>query len=131
MRVAFTGTRQGMNPRQRKAFRELAEKNSFFWTIFNHGSCKGADKDASNIVFELCASRIVAHPCNLSAQQAVTHAHARREVLDPIERNHVMVDESDILVAVPATKDEVIRSGTWATIRYAKKMGKEVIILYP
>ena len=131
MKVAFTGTRKGMSPHQKKVFRKFCEKHAFDMTTFHHGSCIGADKDASDIVWEVCAAQIAAHPCTLVKQQAHTKAHTRYPALDPIERNHVMVDAADILIACPATAEEVLRSGTWATIRYAKKMGKEVKIINP
>lgn len=48
----------------------------------------------------------------------------------PLERNQYMDDISDELVAFPKTKFEIIRSGTWHTIRYAQKIGNKVTI-YP
>ena len=47
-----------------------------------------------------------------------------------MERNHFLVDYSDILLAVCADPNER-RSGTAATIRYARKSGKEIILLNP
>lgn len=32
-----------------------------------------------------------------------------------------MIDEIELLVACPSTAREILRSGTWATIRYARK----------
>ena len=41
------------------------------------------------------------------------------------------MDNSDILIATPKEKEEQLRSGTWATIRYAKKTKKIVFLVYP
>jgi hypothetical protein len=46
-------------------------------------------------------------------------------------RNHNIVNETDIIVAFSPTDKEIIRSGTWATIRYAHKKNKKVIIIFP
>lgn len=46
-----------------------------------------------------------------------------------MDRNDVMVDRfCDTLVAFPATSDEKLRSGTWATIRRARKAGCEIVV---
>lgn len=41
-------------------------------------------------------------------------------------RNDAIVAHSDVLLAFPQTCTEVLRSGTWATIRRARKAGVEV-----
>ena len=43
-----------------------------------------------------------------------------------LKRNHYLVDHSGILLAV---YNGVQRSGTGATVNYARKMGREIIIL--
>ena len=45
-----------------------------------------------------------------------------------LKRNHYLVDHSGILLAV---YNGVQRSGTGATVNYARKMGREIIILNP
>ena len=47
-----------------------------------------------------------------------------------LERNRDIVDACDILIACPRTLKEELRSGTWATVRYARKVGKPVAILW-
>lgn len=54
-----------------------------------------------------------------------------KEEKEYIQRNHDIVDDSDMLIAFPSTMNEILRSGTWATIRYAKKRGKMVLIIFP
>lgn len=43
-----------------------------------------------------------------------------------MKRNDVLVAACDILLAFPRTKSEELRSGTWATVRRARKEGKPV-----
>jgi hypothetical protein len=45
-------------------------------------------------------------------------------------RNHRIVDMTRVLVACP-DGEERQHSGTWATVRYARKRGKWIIIVYP
>jgi predicted Rossmann fold nucleotide-binding protein DprA/Smf involved in DNA uptake len=40
------------------------------------------------------------------------------------------VNETGVLVAMPDGPEE-LRSGTWATVRYARKQGKDGRIIYP
>lgn len=47
-----------------------------------------------------------------------------------MDRNHFMVDHADVLLAVCGNVDER-RGGTAATVRYAKKAGKKIILLDP
>jgi hypothetical protein len=35
------------------------------------------------------------------------------------------------VIAAPMSSAEILRSGTWATIRYARKAGKPVLIIWP
>jgi len=46
-------------------------------------------------------------------------------------RNHKMVDSAGVLLATPKEDHEVLRSGTWATIRYAYKKNKQVVLVWP
>lgn len=48
----------------------------------------------------------------------------------PLTRNKKIVEDCDILIALPIDKDvEELRSGTWATIRHARKLNKKIIII--
>lgn len=48
-----------------------------------------------------------------------------------LDRNHDIVDSSDVLIAAPKTDYEEQRSGTWATVRYALKKHKPVWVVWP
>jgi len=50
---------------------------------------------------------------------------------DYLARNHFIVAYSEELVAAPKSNKEELRSGTWATIRYARKRKRMVTIIYP
>ncbi len=46
-----------------------------------------------------------------------------------MKRNDLIVAESDTLTAFPAQPDERLRSGTWATVRRARKSGVPVDVV--
>lgn len=101
-------------------------------SVFNHGDCDGADHDAHNIAVECGNISIKKRPCNLDFQRAfTTEGECVAEPEAPLDRNKKIVDDGDVLVAAPGEMEEELRSGTWATIRYAKKIGKPTIIIWP
>ncbi len=63
-------------------------------------------------------------------KQADTVDYVSRTYYDGcmIDRNHRMVDSADLLLAV---YNGVRRSGTGATVNYARKMGREIIVIDP
>lgn len=125
MRIGFSGTRLGMNDKQRAEFAELI---TLYRPIeFHHGDCVGADAEAHAIVRAQLGSRcrIISHPCKNRMMRAFCVAEETRSAKAPIDRNHDIVNETDHLIAAPATMIEVVRgSGTWATIRYAEKVAE-------
>lgn len=95
----------------------------------------GADAQAVAITRRLFggAVTIVGHPGNwapLVDKDAVATSHPLHPCRPPLERNRTIVDECEVLVACPAGP-EVTRSGTWSTIRYARRIGRPVVIIYP
>ncbi len=127
MIIGFTGTQVGMNQTQKdlvRAFLNLHQPSSVI-----HGDCVGADKDFDDICAELGIKRYSC-PSNLTAKRAYTEAIVLGEPAPPLERNLVIVSISNELMACPEGLLEIIRSGTWATIRYAKNMKKTAHIFY-
>lgn len=129
--LGFTGTRAGMTPGQAAAFRAIVRRIQP--AIFRHGDCTGADAEAHDIVRAECRRcMVILHPCDLPRQRAFRRGDATREPLSPLVRNHEIVDTSDWMIAAPATVEEMLRSGTWSTIRYARKqMSERLTILWP
>jgi len=133
MKAGFTGTREGLTAKQKVLYLGTL-KQKLKCTELHHGMCYGADEQAHRMAILNGVPRIVMHPSTISKAYKPYSIHSPTEVIElppkpPLERNHDIVDATDILIACPKTKEEVLRSGTWATIRYARKQGKEVIIL--
>jgi len=136
MTVAFTGTRAGMTENQQ---RELIEAlNELKPVVAYHGNCIGADTNFHtmiiawrNVTGNKCLIEV--YPCDIINQQSTCCPTA--DIINPIERplvrNRLMVDRCDVLIACPRTMEEELRSGTWATIRYARKLKKRIVFLRP
>lgn len=140
MQIGFTGTRKCMTVYQLDALEKiLGSLNDDDIHIFHHGDCLGADYQADEIAFEY-VDTIHLWPCTLENQRAHCENEVNEEQLkkyiiheprEPLARNHDIVAMSEILIAAPKSLEPELRSGTWATIRYAKAQEVPVIILVP
>lgn len=137
MNIGFTGTRDGMSEAQYRWTKRLVYHylGKYATTFFHHGCCVGADAQAHQIV-EIMKSdglvpiEIVAHPPVHSKWRAhLRNIDDERKRKPYLERNKDIVDECDRLIACPAGPEEQ-RSGTWATIRYARKRRKPITIVW-
>lgn len=145
MIVAFTGSQSGMTLFQRE---NLATKFlALGMTQLNHGDCIGSDLMANEIAIEMGCEVFYLFPSIFLAKRAFAFPDSKeKEVwLDwkngirykfavpgkPLERNQRLVDSASILLATPKEFKHTLRSGTWATIRYAWKKKKDVIIIPP
>jgi predicted kinase len=128
MKIGFTGSGQGINGDQAKKvyhlLKELGAKE------LHHGDCVGGDATAHNIAWRM-GLRTIQHPPTNPRARAFTQCTEVRAEKPYLERNHDIVDETEHLIACPRTQTEILRSGTWATIRYARKLGKPVTIIFP
>lgn len=126
MKVGFTGTQFGMTVEQKLALLKFISTNRDI-TEFHHGDCIGADYESHILASVRKRIRIVIHP----PEDPRKRANCRGRLLPPLpylERNKAIVNNTDVLIAAPRGP-EVLRSGTWSTVRYARKAGKKVIIL--
>lgn len=132
--VGFTGTQVGMTRKQidnlRAQLPHLMIGTAPF--EFHHGDCIGADAEAHEVALA-CGYEIVIHPPEYESKRAFCSGAASVKPPRPyLERNHDIVNAADVLIAAPRTLQEEVRSGTWATVRYWKKTGKQGgVILAP
>lgn len=130
MRIGFTGTRRGLGNSQGLKLR--ATISSLEVGEFHHGDCIGADEQAHDIVRQLVPNaHIVSHPPKNTTYQAFTKSDQYWKPKEYMVRNDDIVRETQLLIACPWEMDEQIRSGTWATVRRARKAGKPVIVIQP
>jgi len=102
--------------------------DSHFVSEFHHGDCEGADQQAHEIAESLYIPIFIHPPTNPVARAFCSGAFVILKPKPYLERNHDIVDAVDFMLAAPKGP-EVLRSGTWATIRYAKQINKPLLIL--
>jgi transposase InsO family protein len=113
-----------MTPAQKATVRRALEKAiEKFGPLVGHGDCVGADAEFDEIAAELgCVRRL--YPSNL--EQTRAHCELRGAIefansAPPLTRNGWIVNASSVLIATPKEYREELRSGTWSTIRRARK----------
>lgn len=133
MNVGFTGTKDGLNKAQEQALGLLVLKllNDAKPFIGHHGDCVGADASFHGICLNFGLSVVIHPPIDPKLRAFCTLGSVMRLPKPYLKRNHDIVDETDVLIACPNSSREELRSGTWATVRYARKQRKTIWIVYP
>ena len=133
MKIGFTGTQRGMTDYQQEQVRNLLTTYRKGLLEIHHGGCIGADAQFHDMCHSMMLVTPTIHPASdVDAKLKAELDYAIVRYAKPaLERNHDIVDSVDVMIAIPAQRRETLRSGTWATIRYAKKVGRVIHILYP
>jgi hypothetical protein len=129
--AGFTGTQRGMSVRQKRRFvKHIVAMNP---TEFHHGDCIGADEDAHYLVQKhLPECRIIIHPPIHESKRAFCKGAAIiHPAKDYLVRNRDIVHASTRMFVTPGEMVEELRSGTWSTYRYAKKLHKPIKLILP
>lgn len=133
MRISFTGTQNGMTQAQKDSFVDIMSRLEI--TSFIHGDCVVADEESSQILVSndfIDPSNIEKYPSNIESKRAHTKEGKNMMLpMDPLLRNKLIVESGDVLIAVPKGFSELKRSGIWSTVRHARKMRKDVILIFP
>ena len=144
MKIGMTGNRNGISEQSSNKLKELLK--SIEITEAHHGDCTGADENFHQIMVSFLI-KIIIHPPDKNICRAYCQGDEIRKEKSYLDivliktpdlksfdfkyRNKDIVNECDALLAFPSSKTETLRSGTWSTIRYAKKTNKKTIIFYP
>lgn len=127
--LGFTGTQAGMSPAQKWAFTNLL-LTYYTKPELHHGDCVGADADAHEIAYRLGCSIAIHPPENPSKRAFCQPAASVRSPRPYLDRNRDIVNDTRALIATPKGREE-LRSGTWATVRHARRTGKPVLVIWP
>lgn len=134
MHVGMTGTRKGMTDDQKYWLRAILEIMCTFSEnaemVFHHGDAVGADAEGHAIARSL-GYTIEIHPPEDTRHRAFCDGdivHSEKPYLD---RNKDIVDACVQIIGIPDTEVEVLRSGTWSTLRYARSTETGFIIVNP
>ena len=141
MRYAVTGVSRPLTPREENIVK-LAIASYSDVTELTTGAAQGVDTVAyyAGLESHKTARHRVVVPAAPHNIEVATHA-AKRGIIDHapagltlsdayMARNERMVLYADCLIAFPETITEQLRSGTWATIRRARRAGLNVE-MYP
>lgn len=158
-RVGFTGTQVGMSVRQMNAMMDWAKENPWveefhhgdcvgadaqahiLMTTMYQGPGPTGDRDPKDW-YDLL---VVIHPPLLDKKRAFCMPRDPAErrggadhwqkfylelpAAEYLERNKNIVDSVELLIVAPKSPHEELRSGTWSTYRYAKRIGVPTLIL--
>ena len=130
--VGWTASRHGLSPIQQAVARivltDLRDRRGA--TTLHHGDCVGGDAVGVLAALKL-RYRIVGHPPVETKLRAYLPTHEDRAALHYLARDQQIVNESSILLGWPNTEEEIARSGTWATIRMARRAGLPRLVITP
>lgn len=131
--IGFTGPRTGMNADQEACVWYLVRDRTF---RAHHGDCIGADAHFDMLVRGAPGLRgVVIWPSTVTRTRAYCQPNYPYDVVhppgDPLKRDGDIVDAIDCLIATPRTTYSEIRSGTWATARYARERKKPIAFCFP
>jgi hypothetical protein len=145
MILGFTGTRRGLSKTQLSL---LPRVIATLPDIVLHGGEAHTDSEFDAWLFREMDLR---YACRVEVYPARFHEADRRSWAlwvqrqggdpetprlihpgeKPLRRNAIIAERCDALLACPGEMIEQLRSGTWATIRYARVKRKPITILYP
>lgn len=144
IKLGFTGTQDGMDLDQVTALAGI------FLSLLklkvplelHHGCCVGADEQAHKILKGMAQRHdrlkdvvIIGYPSNIKDKQSevMSDCDLLYAEHDPLVRNKMIVNDIEYLIAAPKQVQETTRSGTWSTVRYARrvalKRGLEIKLL--
>lgn len=123
--LGFTGTEKGAT--QEQVMRLVHALHDLAPEAVRIGECRGADDQCAY----LCAAlgiMVIGHPPVNQSKLGLFQYRVQVEPQPYLVRNKAIVDGCGLLIACPRGEEE-LRSGTWSTIRYAKKQRKPIWII--
>lgn len=130
--IGTTGTRKGLTEEQREWVEDFSSPKKNIVDVMHHGDCVGSDEEVATI-FHARNTYIIAHPGNGRFELRANCA-ANDLVLPTrtyLKRNLDIVKASELLLGFPKIETEIYRSGTWASIRYARAIQIPIYVVTP
>ena len=128
--IGFTGTSTPLPTPQVNGLISVLTRLRKEYLWMNNGDCIYADEIAGKI-WQYFAGKVWLRPPDNPKKRAFLDSDECDQPAPYMKRNQTIVDNSSLLVCTPSTMDEVLRSGTWATIRKARKAVIPIIYVYP
>lgn len=140
MRVGVTGPLTGGTDDQIRTLAKLLAPSAV--TELHHGDAYGVDSQAHGMFLKLKEQqperRIEIHPgyspANPDGIMSKRAFNAGADVVHPakpfLDRDHDIAAQ-DLVIGLPRSYDEMLRSGTWATLRHAYQAGAVTLVILP
>jgi hypothetical protein len=102
-----------------------------------HGGASGADEEFHAIISQHPVHAVDVWPSDLPRWRMKEIPQGRivnlviHQVSPPLQRNWTILENANLLLACPDSPREVIRSGTWSTIRRADKLDIKAVVVAP
>jgi len=133
--VGFTGPSSGMTAAQAvRVTQALTSLRGVGASTANHGMCIGADEVFHGLARYL-GFRLVGWPGVTNTGTVYRRAAVTCDEVMPVkfflDRNRDIVHASSVLLTTPDGARERVRSGTWATIRYARRCKLPLVLIDP
>lgn len=132
--IGLTGNREFPTQEQVTIFCSLLNTLTGNTVTFHHGGCIGSDETMHHLIHHYYPNCIIhLYPSTFKDMWGIQPDEAdwSQEPKKALERDLDIVNASEILIALSPTEEEILRSGTWATLRYMKKANKPFIIIPP
>jgi hypothetical protein len=139
--IGITGSRTMPTPAQKYVMSTLVNALCLPGSELHHGCCIGTDETAHFIAARIPRVRICGHPGYGRNQSSPYRMNSGREIfavmhaaLPYAQRNRAIVEACITLLAFPLYPEDDSRSlhsGTWQTVRIARRLRKPVIRIPP
>lgn len=134
MYCAVTATRRGLTEAQLETARRILRSPRLRILRLSHGDAPGGDAQLHALALEL-GLEVHIRPSDHPERAHCEGATLVHEPLPPLERNAELAGDGWLLLAFPAGFAEEQRSGTWSTVRAARRVGqrrsKGIIVVWP
>lgn len=130
LHIGFTGNQEGMTDAQKDVLEKLLVGLAPGW--FHHGWCIGSDEQSDPIARNV-GFQVIGHPPIKTTKMSKTlpDPAIMCEPRDYLDRNTDIAVACPVVIAAPKQTKEILYSGTWSTIRRARKYSTFTIILWP
>lgn len=131
MHLGITGTKKGMTEKQFDVIKEFVKESASLISVFHHGDCIGVDVQTALLIDHYLPDVwIMVHPPDKNKYRGFGPWNETQRPKPYVVRDQDNINLSDYLWAVP-DGPERIRSGTWTTVRMARKKGIPITIIMP
>lgn len=131
MKIGFTGTQNGCTDQQLTSLIEIIGVLDDIVEA-HEGDCIGADEEFVAVCRAIIPdAKIHCWPPSKTHKRAFAEYDVIHEEHEFLVRNRHIARESDLIIACPKGTKETLRSGTWATVRYARHNKKIIVIIWP